>query len=88
MKTNTCVQSYLLFFRNIVTFKTQDNYGHNTMLAPDFGLHVKEVISNSVLWHFRVGLSDFRKKNSFELFFKFHHLTLEYHRRLSQIRKR
>ena len=59
-----------------MTYKTQGKFGHNAMLVADLGLRVKEG---------KAGLPIFGKI-PFELFFKFHHLALEYHGRLSQIR--
>lgn len=41
------------------------------MLVLDFGLYVKEVILNSVLWYFRVGLFDFWKKIYLNCFLSF-----------------
>lgn len=91
MKTKARVHSYPLFFNFGIPwpFKTQDNFGHNAMLVADLSLREKEVILISLqidaTRHFNAGFPIFWKI-SFELSFKFHHLALEYHRRLSQIR--
>ena len=57
-----------------MTYKTQDKFGHNAMMVADLaGVACegsdREQCPIDATQHFKAGLSHFRKKNSFELFF-------------------